>query len=813
MANVDISGYLNGAMNLGGVVLNDVYDVYNSAQSQVDQSKYEYDPRVISSYSDLLAYTPQFGDYADLHKPNFIDSFIDYNLRTGKGALAGLSFGPWGALAGAIEGSAMSLANTFTKLGTYNKDFNRMTDLNNKMLHAYDMNVKDTVNKIKGNDMYRSNYLSSKRVFAQGGYMDDVAPEASVIENGGTHESNPNGGVQIGQDNNGKPNMVEEGEVIWKGYVFPKRQMPDVAILKKFHTNFKKMFTSYADAAQFILDLHKEREDNAYDQQTLEREMDRLRQAKEYQDLSEEAAKYNMTPEEYTAAAEQMMQQQVAQQAAVEQQQMAEQQQYEQAMYEQPFYNGQINQNVFAYGGDTKDPIRSVQTKNRPGTRPLRRLENLASAIPYEDEEGKQHVYQPYKNYSEWRLGQNPADISRKNYRYDVFTGATEHLNNAFNETQKKFVEGELAKWQKAFDEHPDQYSMNRIVDYQQALLDDVNVQGSRGEKKFYTGSDFANAARVNQLRFNALDEYPGIEAIKEAVKSSISHNPYPEFLSGSPFRTEPGAKERRNRIRITNKLINSGYTYANLKDLNEKDYDKGITPEFFMELSKGNPEAYQKFTDLSERDQYHYLDLMDKWNGSSAIANGYGFSGNPEFITGKRKEPSKKQRRQGIQENRTDWETYGIIHNLPAIKEGDKFYDNPFVSSGNGYKKLPVKVADRMYDYIIGKYKGTIDTDPTVVNDFDKSRIYTHYIAAHGGEWDENDSMETLEDKAKEIYNNIHRGNKTTEKKQETTKGQESKKQSQKKTSGTTTQRTQPKEKSPFDVTGWTPEYGVRED
>lgn len=49
------------------------------------------------------------------------------------------------------------------------------------------------------------------------------------IDNGGTHENNILGGVPMGTDRNGTPNLVEEGETIWNDYVFSNRlKVPEI---------------------------------------------------------------------------------------------------------------------------------------------------------------------------------------------------------------------------------------------------------------------------------------------------------------------------------------------------------------------------------------------------------------------------------------------------------------------------------------------------------------------------------------------------------------------------------------------------------
>lgn len=69
----------------------------------------------------------------------------------------------------------------------------------------------------------------------------------TFIGNGGTHEQNPFEGVQIGVDNQGIPNMVEEGEVIWQDYVFSNR-------LKVPNENI-----TFADKAKYLQKESEER--------------------------------------------------------------------------------------------------------------------------------------------------------------------------------------------------------------------------------------------------------------------------------------------------------------------------------------------------------------------------------------------------------------------------------------------------------------------------------------------------------------------------------------------------------------------------
>ena len=57
------------------------------------------------------------------------------------------------------------------------------------------------------------------------------------INNGSTHENNILGGVPMGSDRNGIPNLVEEGETIWNDYVFSNRLKVPETLTDKYKLN------------------------------------------------------------------------------------------------------------------------------------------------------------------------------------------------------------------------------------------------------------------------------------------------------------------------------------------------------------------------------------------------------------------------------------------------------------------------------------------------------------------------------------------------------------------------------------------------
>lgn len=90
-----------------------------------------------------------------------------------------------------------------------------------------------------------------------------------MIGNGGTHEENPMEGVQMGVDDQGTPNLVEEGEVIFNDYVFSNRMKVPKAVRSKYKLREKKGIT-FADAAKRISKESEERPNDPISQRGLD---------------------------------------------------------------------------------------------------------------------------------------------------------------------------------------------------------------------------------------------------------------------------------------------------------------------------------------------------------------------------------------------------------------------------------------------------------------------------------------------------------------------------------------------------------------
>lgn len=102
----------------------------------------------------------------------------------------------------------------------------------------------------------------------------------NYVGNGGTHEENPYEGVPMGVDEEGTPNLVEEGEVIWNDYVFSNRLKVPKAVRKKYKLGGNKNLT-FADAALKLSKESEERPNDPISQRGLDSSMNMLMQEQE----------------------------------------------------------------------------------------------------------------------------------------------------------------------------------------------------------------------------------------------------------------------------------------------------------------------------------------------------------------------------------------------------------------------------------------------------------------------------------------------------------------------------------------------------
>lgn len=160
-----------------------------------------------------------------------------------------------------------------------------------------------------------------------GGYF---APQGLLrINEGGSHEENPNGGIQLGVDNQGIPNLVEEDEVVYDDFVYSDNIKADGGFLEENHIPTKYAGKFYSEVAEALCDETGEQTD-PITLNGLRTMLGRLANAQEAQKAAEEEAALmeelqNMSPEEI-AQLEQALEQRAAQEQMIPQEQMAPEQ-------------------------------------------------------------------------------------------------------------------------------------------------------------------------------------------------------------------------------------------------------------------------------------------------------------------------------------------------------------------------------------------------------------------------------------------------------------------------------------------------------
>lgn len=301
-----------------------------------------------NSTSDIMNYNLSPVSYNELDSISNNKFFKDYIANGIKGAQVGSAAGPWGALIGA--GVAQIKGGLFN---WYNKNRNRrfndklaseanyINQLNRKV---YDREIQDFKINQSMKELLNIAAMGGKLDIKDKGrneenkLPDDFSNGVTVIKNGGTHENNPLGGVPQGIGNNGKQNVVEEGEVKYNDYIFSNRIVADKLLLKQLGLTDKYEDSTYAYIADKLSKESEERPNDPISIKGLENTLGKLRAAQEMQKLKIEAKERGIT-------VQQLIQEKVNQ--------AMEQSSTDQNNVNQTNEDNTENQNTFAAGGDT----------------------------------------------------------------------------------------------------------------------------------------------------------------------------------------------------------------------------------------------------------------------------------------------------------------------------------------------------------------------------------------------------------------------------------------------------------------------------
>lgn len=254
-----MSGVLSAA---GGVtdILSDVTDNLSTPDARVT-------PISASSKNELYNQIYNFQGY-HLGRNNALTSGINSGLA---GAQTGLAVGgPWGAAAGAVVGLASGVGSALAGNAKNRRKERRLNDAQ----FDYFMGSNNLINQHQITaDL--SNYSAlGGNLNVNGGYYSNGL---TSFDNGGLHESNPIGGILQGFDEEGTPNLVEEGETKYNNYIFSNRLKPSKDILAELDLPARYSKKSYADISKEVARESSERPNDPISKRGLDASIERLR--------------------------------------------------------------------------------------------------------------------------------------------------------------------------------------------------------------------------------------------------------------------------------------------------------------------------------------------------------------------------------------------------------------------------------------------------------------------------------------------------------------------------------------------------------
>ena len=135
----------------------------------------------------------------------------------------------------------------------------------------------------------RANFARNATKFKHdlGGFLFNHGAEwnngVSTVDTGGSHESNPYGGIPMGIAPDNQPNLVEQGEVIYKDYVFSNRLAPTKDELKLVNLPEKYDDWSFARIAEDMNKESSERPNDSISKRGLEDSLGKLMMIQEKQ--------------------------------------------------------------------------------------------------------------------------------------------------------------------------------------------------------------------------------------------------------------------------------------------------------------------------------------------------------------------------------------------------------------------------------------------------------------------------------------------------------------------------------------------------
>ena len=262
-----IGGIVSGVSGLATNFLN-ASELQNTEQADnAIEAVNSFQPNTSSLDAIVSSYNNAPNAYTDWEGSDFTKSTGEQLINLGKSGLEGFASGMqtgnvWagvGMAAANMLSSGIGWAVGDSKAKRFAENANIEAEIANT---SKDMKAEDAIKTYQQQEM--NNFLTG--VKAYGGplfnYSGDSTNGLTFINEGGTHEQNPFEGVPMGVDNQGTPNLVEEGEIIYNDYVFSNRLKPTKKQLEDNGLNKKYNGWTFA---KIVEDLQKESANNPND--------------------------------------------------------------------------------------------------------------------------------------------------------------------------------------------------------------------------------------------------------------------------------------------------------------------------------------------------------------------------------------------------------------------------------------------------------------------------------------------------------------------------------------------------------------------
>lgn len=280
-----VAGAVSKGKNIGGIigsVASGIGDIVAAGMANAEVNTTEADNAIdaVEKFKPSSASLDSLtSSYNGLDFANTNNNYKDFMVSTGtalknmgkaavSGAMAGSNINvPWGTIAGAAAGLLSAGGGWIAGRVRAEEEAERVNrEARRANLAATNRTqfAKDTIMQTQRNNFMQNMAAYGGPVYNHTG---DWSNGLTFINEGGTHEENPMDGVLIGFDDQGIPNLVEEGEIIYKDYVFSNRLKPYVSLLRDYGFSDKYKDWTFA---KIVEDVQKISAENPMDKISLD---------------------------------------------------------------------------------------------------------------------------------------------------------------------------------------------------------------------------------------------------------------------------------------------------------------------------------------------------------------------------------------------------------------------------------------------------------------------------------------------------------------------------------------------------------------